>query len=85
MNRESTTKPIAKNFNKPVYLLFVLAGICFLAAKNFSQAAVFWGLALCFDPFKTDVPFSKRPFYQQAWLFVHLAIVLALFVIMLMK
>lgn len=85
MTQEFTTKPIIRNFNKPAYILFTLAGLCFLAVKDFSQAAIFWGLALCFDPFKTTVPFSKRPFYQQAWLFVHLTIVLALFVIILLK
>lgn len=62
MTQESTTKPTIRNFNKPAYILFTLAGLCFLAVKDFSQAGIFWGLALCFDPFKTTVPFSKRPF-----------------------
>jgi uncharacterized membrane protein len=84
MTQESTTKPIARNFNKPVYILFTLAGLCFLAVKDFSQASIFWGLALAFDPFNIEIPFSKRPFYQRAWLFVHLAIALSLFVAMLL-
>ena len=52
---------------------------------DFSQAVTFWGLALVFDPFNINTPFQKRPFYQQAWLYVHAAITIALFVLMLMK
>lgn len=71
------------NLNRPAYILFLLAGIGFLISKNFSQATIFFGLALVFDPFDTKMSFNKRPFWQQAWLIVHLSISFALFVLML--
>lgn len=79
METETKTKPAGWNINKPAYIIFVLAGIFFLIKRDFSQAVIFWGLALVFDPFDIKVPFQKRPFYQQAWLIVHLAIAIALF------
>lgn len=85
MTQESTTKPIARNFNKPAYVILVAAGIFFLALRDFPQAATLCGIALAFDPFNTAVPFPKRPFYQKAWLYVHVTISLALFVLMLLR
>ena len=84
--KKTTTaaKYTAKNINKPAYLAFLAAGIYFLIAKDFSQAVTFWGLALVFDPFNVSEPFQSRPFYQQAWLIVHLGITIALFVLMLL-
>ncbi len=84
MESISETKPKVFNFNKPAYLLFAITGVGFLIANDFSQAVVFFGLALVFDPFDITVPFKKRPLYQQVWLIVHLAITIALFVLMLM-
>jgi hypothetical protein len=78
---KTETKQKAININKPAYALFILAGIYFLIQKNFSEAVIFWGLALVFDPFNTSIPFQKRPAYQQLWLIVHLSITLALFVL----
>jgi hypothetical protein len=75
---------MAKNFNKPAYIIFILLGIFFLIKKDISQAVIYCGLALAFDPFDTAIPFPKRPFYQQAWLMVHLSVTLALIVLMLM-
>ncbi len=85
MTQESPVKPQAKNFNKPGYIIFVAAGFFFLLIKDLSQAALFIALALAFDPFKTEVPFAKRPFYQRAWLYVHTAVSLGLFVLLLLK
>lgn len=84
MQTETQTKPVAKNINKPAYIIFLIAGIYFLIRKDFEQAVTFWGLALIFDPFNIELPFQKRPFYQQAWLIIHLSITLALFVLMLL-
>jgi hypothetical protein len=84
MEQQTETKPTAFNFNKPAYALFLLTGIYFLIQRDFSQAVIFWGLALVFDPFNTSITFKKRPVYQQLWLLVHLSITLALFVLMLM-
>ena len=79
---EASSKKTVRNINKPVYILFIVAGACFIIAGNISQAVVFFGLALVFDPFDVRMPFPKRPLYQKAWLMIHLAIVLALFVVM---
>ena len=81
---EAQTNPTAKSLNKPAYVIFVLVGIYFAISRDFSQAATFWGLALVFDPFDLTMPFSKRPFYQQAWLMVHLTVTIALFVMMIL-
>lgn len=81
---EAKTKIAAKNFNKPAYIIFILAGIYFLIMKDFSQATIFWCLSLAFDPFDTAVPFQKRPFYQQAWLIVHLSIAFAVIILTLL-
>jgi hypothetical protein len=81
MEPKMETKPKAIDINKPAYALFLLAGIYFLIQKNFSEAVIFWGLALVFDPFNTTIPFQKRPVYQQLWLIVHLSVTLALFVL----
>jgi len=80
MDTKSTTTPAAINLNKPAYIVFVLVGIVFLILKDFSQAVIFWGLALVFDPFDIKLAFDKRPLYQKVWLIVHLAVTLSLFV-----
>ncbi len=64
------------------YSAFILVGIVYLVKKDFSDAVIYWGLALVFDPFDHQVTFIKRPFWQQAWLIVHLAITLALVTLM---
>jgi hypothetical protein len=84
METETNTKPVGKNFNKTAYIVFVIAGIYFLVMKDFSQAAVFWGISLMFDPFNTAIPFPKRPLYQRAWLYIHVSTSLAMFVLVLM-
>ncbi len=68
--------------NKFAYVAFFLLGVFYLIKKDFSQASIYWGLGLAFDPFNQEVPFPKRPFYQQAWLIIHLSITLALIVLM---
>jgi len=81
MEKGTKTNPVVRNFNKPAYAVFLLAGIYFLIQKDISQAVVFWGIALVFDPFNIQVPFKKRPVYQQLWLIVHLSVTLALVVL----
>ncbi|TFF38011.1 hypothetical protein [Mucilaginibacter psychrotolerans] len=77
METDQTTSR-AFNINRPCYIVATLIGIVFLILRDFSQAAVFLGLGLIFDPFDLKQPFPQRPFYQQTWLIVHLSIVLAL-------
>lgn len=77
MEKCTDTKPAAKNFNKPAYIVFMIAGLCFLIAKDFSNVFIFWGIALALDPFNTSIPFEKRPLYQRAWLLIHVVLTLA--------
>lgn len=82
MTQQHFCKPATKKINRVVYAVFVLASIYFMAVKNYSQAMIFLGTALIFDPFDTNIPFAKRAVYQRVWLFVHLLITLALLVVM---
>jgi hypothetical protein len=75
------TKARAKNLNKPAYIVLMLLGIFFIIKKDVSQASIYCGLALAFDPFNINIPFHQRPFYQQVWLMVHLSVTFALFVL----
>lgn len=85
MELQTSSKQKVYNFNKPAYAIFMIAGIYFMLMKNFSEAVTFWGLALIFDPFDLKTPFPQRPFYQQAWLIVHLSVTIALFVLMILS
>lgn len=85
MEKETCTKPVAKNYNKPAYVVFIAAGIYFFAVKNYSQGFTFFGLALIFDPFNIEKPLVKRPFYQRAWLIIHLLLTLGLLLLMLLN
>ncbi len=85
METTVNTPSKARNFNKPAYIIFVLVGIFFIVKKDVSQASIYFGLALVFDPFNIKTPFNTRPFYQQTWLIIHLSITLALFALMLLK
>ncbi|MBL0358078.1 MAG: hypothetical protein IPP72_14955 [Chitinophagaceae bacterium] len=78
----STANPAGNKFNKYAYAVFVAAGIIFFSIKDYSQAAVFMGLAPVFDPFNQSVAFDKRPLWQRAWLIVHLLLTIGLFVLM---
>ncbi len=66
--------------NKWLYAGFVLFGVYLIVSRQaFSEAVVYFGIALAFDPFDQAQPWKERPTWQKAWLIVHLAIVAALF------
>lgn len=68
------------NVNKWLYAGFLLFGIYLILFRSqFSDAAIYFGIALAFDPFDQAQPWKERPVWQKAWLIVHLAIVAALF------
>jgi H+/Cl- antiporter ClcA len=68
------------NINRWLYIGFVLFGFYMIVFRQaFSDAVTFFGIALAFDPFDQAQPWKERPFWQKAWLFVHLGIVAALF------
>ncbi len=85
MTTETNSKPAVTSFNKPAYVLFVITGLFFLLKKDFSQATIFLGLALVFDPFDIKVAFNKRPLYQRAWMIVHLMVAFTVITFMFIK
>jgi hypothetical protein len=69
-----------KVVNKVGYAAFVLLALYFLIfSQDPMEAAVNLMIALVFDPFRQDQPFSARPFYQRAWLMIHVALGFILF------
>ena len=67
------------NFSKWLYGGFVLFGIYMIIfRKDYSEASMFFGIALAFDPFDQAQPWKERPVWQKVWLLVHLALVAAL-------
>ncbi|MCO5948010.1 hypothetical protein [Mucilaginibacter flavidus] len=71
--------------NRPCYIAFTAAGIIFFILHDFSQASVFFGLGLVFDPFDLKQPFPQRPFYQRALLVVQLILVMTLLILSIIK
>ena len=68
------------NFNRYLYIAFVLFGVYILAFKHeLGNASIYFGIALAFDPFDTTQPWNKRPLWQRVVLILHLAIVFVLF------
>lgn len=68
------------SFNKFLYIWFILVGLFqALFSKDYMQAVSSFGIALAFDPFDQEQKWNDRPTWQKAVLFVHLAIVAALF------
>lgn len=73
-----TPRTISPTLNKVFYGLFVVSGIFFLFfSEDKTMAISQFGIALIFDPFSPEVPFPQRPFYQKAWLSLHLILLFA--------
>ncbi|MFM1853180.1 MAG: hypothetical protein RL164_498 [Bacteroidota bacterium] len=53
---------------------FTALGIYKIVTGHFGDAAMYFGIALAFDPFDQTITWKVRPFWQRAWLVVHLAI-----------
>lgn len=67
-------------FNKFLYIGFLLLGL-FQAfySHDYMQSASSLGIGLAFDPFDQDQRWGDRPTWQKAVLFIHLALVAAMF------
>jgi hypothetical protein len=62
------------------YGLFVAISLYHLIFnKNYIDAATSLGIGLIFDPFDQSVSWNIRPKWQQAWLIVHLILMILLF------
>ena len=67
-------------FNKYLYIGFLLLGTYqALFHKDYIQEAASFGIGLAFDPFDPSQPWNERPTWQKIVLYVHLAIVAAMF------
>ncbi len=64
--------------NKFLYLGFVLLGCVELYQKSIGDALIYLGIALIYDPFNQEQPWSIRPGWQKLALVAHLSIVLGL-------
>lgn len=62
-----------------LYAGFTLFGIYKLVTGHFGEAAMHFGIALAFDPFDQSVSWKERPFWQRAWLLIHLGACAAAF------
>jgi hypothetical protein len=84
MTNETTNsngKELSPLINRILYGAFVLLGCYFLVfTDEFMSGVTNLGIALVFDPFDQRVKWGDRKFYQKAWMIVHLAVLLALFV-----
>ncbi len=72
-------KSIDPIFNKILYVSFVLLACYYsLFSNQYGEAAMNLGIALAFDPFDQNKTWKERPFWQKAWLILHLAIAASL-------
>lgn len=67
-------------FTKYIYAGFVLLAAYFVFINSdYSNGAIYLGIALAFDPFDQEQTWKERPTWQKIWLIVHLACVAFLF------
>ncbi|MEY4334761.1 MAG: hypothetical protein RLZZ196_3511 [Bacteroidota bacterium] len=73
------------NFNKFLYIGFLILGGVYLFQKDISQTLIFLGIALAFDPFNVEQKWNDRPNWQKIILITHLSIVFGLVFIEIFK
>lgn len=62
--------------NRILYVSFCLFGLYHAIFKNdFSEAAIFLGIALAFDPFDQTITWKERPILQKLILIVQVCFV----------
>jgi hypothetical protein len=66
------TGPIVTN------IAFTLLALIKLPFHGLDESWTLLGIALLFDPFDPEVRWDKRPWYQRAWLVIHLVAMLVL-------
>jgi hypothetical protein len=71
--------------NRFAYLLCLVL-VAYLFVKGDTEWAISnLGVALVFDPFDAKVKWQDRPYYQKAWLIVHLALTFAGFLYLVLR
>jgi hypothetical protein len=74
----------SNRLNRLFYFACIITGILTFAFKrNVSDAVIYFGLALVFDPFDQEQKWADRNVYQKLLLSLHLTLVLALIVYLL--
>lgn len=73
-----TNKTIQSNrINRYAYGIYLLLVVYLLIKGDYEWAVTNMGIALAFDPFDATVKWHYRPFYQKAWLVIHLVLLLS--------
>lgn len=82
MKQTITTKNNSQaiQINRWGYILFMVLVLYFAISGDYDSAITNMGIALIFDPFDQTVKWQERPFYQKAWLLVHVSIVIIGFI-----
>ena len=79
------TKPrdLTSGFSRFAYITYLLLGLYFLLfKKDVADAMSMFGIGLIFDPFKQEIRWNSRPFYQKAILIAHVSVVFILLAMM---
>jgi len=71
--------------NRLLYIVFIITAVAFCCSKDYNTAVIFSGIALVFDPFNTQQPFTERPLWQKFWLLVHVIAVFTLIALTIIK
>jgi hypothetical protein len=71
-------KGFSRGFNRFMYAAFTLLALIKLPFHGLDESWTLLGIALLFDPFDPEVRWDKRPWYQRAWLVIHLVAMLVL-------
>lgn len=79
MKQELTVKSCSQStrINRYAYALYMVLVIYLAIKGDYEWAFINLGVALVFDPFDTTVKWQHRPFYQKAWLLVHVSVMFA--------
>ena len=80
IEKKGQVKNLSPAFYRWMYGAFVLMTVYFLFRADYMTAASNLGIALIFDPFNPTIKWQDRKTFQKVLLFVHVALVIALFV-----
>jgi len=66
---------LPRTVNVVAYTGLCVGALVVAVQTKWTLALILLGIALGFDPFDPSVPLTRRPRWQQLWLYAHLAIV----------
>ena len=85
IEKKGQVKNLSPAFYRWMYGAFVLLSVYFLFRTDYMTAASNLGIALIFDPFNPTIKWQNRKTYQKVWLFVHVALMIVLFVYVILR